>query len=89
MIHKKERNVDYRKQLRRLKKYELQTLAGKLNLENFSGLKKDKLIDFIIENCTGEQIQATLGIPSEKSWKKKQILFFTEYLTGAPMQLFL
>jgi hypothetical protein len=49
MNHKKESNVDYRERLEKLKKYELQALAAKLNLENVSGKRKAELKALIVK----------------------------------------
>jgi len=70
MNHKNERNVDCRERLEKLKKYELQALAAKLNLENVAGKRKDELKALIVEKRTPEEIEASLGIQPEKPRKK-------------------
>ena len=65
--------MDTRLRLGKLKKFELQALAGKLNLENFAYLNNEELISLIIEKSTPEDIEAALQVPPEKppkGWKK-------------------
>jgi len=64
--------VDYSERLKKLKKYELQSLAAKLNLENCAGKRKAELTALIVEKRTPEEIGAFLGIGPEKQEKRKK-----------------
>ncbi len=52
--------MEVRERLEREKLPRLNRLAGQLGLKGYSRLNKAPLIDFIMENCSGEKIIAAL-----------------------------